>query len=257
MLSLALSSDPQAGAPPVGGRTPGHPRARRPSPSSPSATPVSLAPGESVASAQSPLPADVAAAPPTGTVLINKRELGKLLGVSLPTVSALIDRYPDLPISRRGTNGVEWQIDGNAVVAFLRDKREEEARTRSVRDELLAQLTLPLDLDDAPAPGGTVISVKDQLDAAKLRDVLRKEREAAGKLVDAATVETEFASILANLNRELHGFLRRIGRDMGWPDEVTARYEADLSALQNRLVDDADDLFSDAEPQHVRRAALG
>lgn len=174
------------------------------------------------------------------SVVINKRQLAKLIGVSLPTVSALIERYSDqgFPVARRGTNGVEWQFDGAAVVEFLRDRQAEEAATRSARDELLAQLVLPLE----PPPAGataTVISVKDQLDALKLREALRKEAETAGRLVDAAEVEARFGAVFSAMNREFHAFIRRLGTAHQWPDEVLRKIDTDLNEMQHRLVREA------------------
>lgn len=175
-------------------------------------------------------------------VHVNKRELARMIGVSLPTLSALIDRYgDDFPISRRGTNGVEWQFDGQAVIDFLRAREAEQAASRTARDELLAQLRLPLAEPDPPAgASATVITVKDQLEAARLREVLRKEAEAAGRLVDAAEVESRFTAVFTALNREVHALVRRLAAQQQWPDAVLRQVQADVEEMQERVVKDLD-----------------
>ncbi|HZL59173.1 MAG TPA: hypothetical protein VFC38_05690 [Stellaceae bacterium] len=52
-------------------------------------------------------------------ITVNKGELARILTCSLPTIEALINRYPDMPILQRGSNGVEWQFD-----AAVREMKE-------------------------------------------------------------------------------------------------------------------------------------
>jgi hypothetical protein len=75
-------------------------------------------------------------------VLINKRGLARMLGVSIPTVSAILDRYPDFRSRREGRVGLEWQFNSADVQAFLAGKRALEAATASAtRDTHFAQVS--------------------------------------------------------------------------------------------------------------------
>ena len=187
-------------------------------------------------------------------MLVNKRELARHLGVSLPTIGALIDRYPDFPIVERGTNGVEWQFDLAAVATFVKATRDAEAASKAARDEQLAQLILPLDLQPQP-PEQPALSFKDQLAAADLRAKLRKEAIEAGDLVRAAEIEDAYTTLMAAWRSRLREFVRQIGREQAWPDEVVRQYEARLADLQENLVDQAPALLATVQPADARRLA--
>lgn len=174
--------------------------------------------------------------PSSEPVIVNKAELAKRLGVSLPTIAALIDRYTDFPIVQKGTNGTPWRFDLAAVIAYVQAKRESEQASRAARDEQLAQLVLPIELAPAEKPAG--LSIKDQLDAARLRETLRKEAIANGDLVPAAEMQDAVTTLLATLNRGLHQFLGQLAREQSWPDPVLAAARARLAELQETLVTD-------------------
>ena len=60
--------------------------------------------------------------------LVNKREMARLIECSVPTLDALIAKHADFPVHRRGSNGVAWEFDPDAVVPFLSAVREAEER---------------------------------------------------------------------------------------------------------------------------------
>jgi len=190
--------------------------------------------------------------PLSPSVLVNKRELARRLGVSLPTMGALIDRYQDFPVVERGTNGVEWKFDLATVIAFVQAQREAEAASKAARDEQLAQLVLPLDLQPAeiPAPG---LSFRDQLAAVELRAKLRKEAIEAGGLVRVVDVENDLTIMLGTWRAALRDFLRQMAREQNWSDELARVYEARLAKLQEKLVDQAPELLATASPADARR----
>lgn len=187
-------------------------------------------------------------------VLVNKAELARRLGVSLPTMSALLLRYPDFPVHRRGTNGTAYQFDINDAIEFVQAKRDAEQASKAARDELLAQLVLPIDLVDEPPR--QAISLKDQLDAAKLREIQRKEAIANGELVLAAAIEDDYATIFATWSRRLREFISQIAREQGWPEPVRADALARLADLQDRLVDDTPSMLSPREPADERQPRI-
>lgn len=174
--------------------------------------------------------------------LVHKRELARAIGCSVPTVTDLIDRYPDFPIERRGTNGLAWQFDIAKVVPFLAGERDRQERERAKKDERLAQLVLPLNLTP-PAAAPAAVSLKDQVEAAKLREMLRKEAIAAGDLVNAQAVEENFAKLLGDWSRRIREFVRQLAREQSWTDEVLHTVEARLSDMQDQLVDSSPELL--------------
>lgn len=82
---------------------------------------------------------------PSQSLIVNKRELAKILECSLPTLDNLIDRYSDFPVLQRGSNGIEFQFGAAAVIEFLRAKTEEEAHAADERRSLFEQFKLPID----------------------------------------------------------------------------------------------------------------
>ncbi|GBQ52226.1 terminase small subunit [Komagataeibacter sucrofermentans] len=173
---------------------------------------------------------------------VNKRELAKRLRVSLPTLTNWIDRWEDFPVVSRGGNGVSWAFSLEEVFAFLADRREEEAQSKAGRDQQLLDLQLSFDAllppDPQPAPGSRM-SVKEQIDAWKLRDLKRKEAERCGTLVIAADVQEMFTSAVARLSRDIAVYIRQTGREQGWPDAMIRQAEAKLADMQRKSVTDA------------------
>src|SRR5690242_3110714 len=103
-----------------------------------------------------------------GRLIVNKRELARrVLDCSLPTLNELIERYPDFPVERRGSNGVEWLFDADRVVDFLRAKREAEARASEERNALFAQFRLPI--DEVAPEGADELSPAQRAALAKAR----------------------------------------------------------------------------------------
>ena len=175
---------------------------------------------------------------------VNKRELAKRLRVSLPTLTNWIDRWEDFPVVSRGGNGVSWAFSLEDVFAFLSDRREEEAQSKAGRDQQLLDLQLSFDALLPPEPqqapaSGSRMTVKEQIDAWKLRDLKRKEAERCGTLVIAADVQEMFTSTVARLARDIGVYIRQTGREQGWPDAMIRQAEAKLAEMQRKSVTDA------------------
>ncbi len=61
-----------------------------------------------------------------GVTVVNKRELAKLLVVSVVTVNAFMDRLDNFPVVQPGTNGKVWQFDAATVKVFMAAREAEK-----------------------------------------------------------------------------------------------------------------------------------
>ena len=170
--------------------------------------------------------------------LVNMRELAVQLRTSRQTLSVWLDRWPDFPVVERGTNGREYQFDAHAVFAFLRARRDEQARSTAERDQALSQLAFPFDPPD-DAPPEPRLSLKDQVEALKLRRLQREEAERSGRLVEAAAVADLLTTCLTTLQRTLRAGIRQAGLEHNLPDPVIRALESRLADAQRSFVRDA------------------
>lgn len=170
--------------------------------------------------------------------LVNKRELAKILRCSLPTVGALLDRYPDFPVERRGSNGVEWQFDPAAVTTFLQRRREDEtaaaAEQHRERAALLDQFRLPI--DDLAPPADATLTPQQRLATARARALEDKMAREAGLLVPTSQVRATLSTTLAQLNQFLAALPGTLGRQYNLPDPVVRDMRRRIEAQQRQLV---------------------
>ncbi len=166
--------------------------------------------------------------------LVNKAEMAKKLGISLPTLTAWMDRYPEFPVRDRGTNGRNYRFAAEDVFEFLSERKAEEAAREGARDEALAQLQLPMEL--LPRENLPKSTVKDEIDAWRLRKIQREEAVAAGTLVSAEDVRQALRSGLTRLNRGTVAFVRQLGREHNWPDSYMTKVEERLAEVQRASV---------------------
>ncbi len=172
--------------------------------------------------------------------VVNKRELARYLKTSVVTIGNWIERYPDFPILQPGTNGRDYKFNLRAVVDFLTAQKEAEARSAAERDEALAQLVLPLILDQVEQPSsGSKLSTKDQIEALKLASMRRQEAERLGQLVPVAEVSEALVAALATYSRMQRAAVRQAAADQNLPPSV-------VRALEQR--------FADAQRTFVREA---
>jgi len=66
-------------------------------------------------------------------VTLNKRDMALRLRISLPTLTAWIDRWPDFPIAQRGTNGASYRAIVEQRDAAMRDLASERAAHEATR----------------------------------------------------------------------------------------------------------------------------
>ena len=167
-------------------------------------------------------------------LLVNKRELAGMLGVSLPTISAWIDRYPDLPVAERGTNGREWKFDAVAVRDFLSAREENEKTQEAERQAAIAQLGMPLE-EGGAGEGLTARDRFENIKALRAEDQLRLER---GYLVSVPALRQAMTGAVARWNKSLNAELRQAGRDFNLPDAVVRALIDRLGQTQRRLAKD-------------------
>ena len=153
----------------------------------------------------------------TEVLTINKDQLATLLGCSLPTVTALIKRYPDIPIVERGGLGQEWKFDGPAVVAFLQARRDEQNQARAAKDEQLSQLALPITERDGDADK---VSADERLKLARLRQLEREELKEAGFLVPTHEVRAVLERAMRRYAQIQESAVERISNTHNLPEAV-------------------------------------
>ena len=176
------------------------------------------------------------------TTIVNRDELAQALRCSLPTVSALVKRWPDFPVIERGALGKAWRFDLHAVVDFLTARREEEEAAAAEKNELLAQLTLPIGRRDE---SGRAISIDDEIKAAKLRALQREELKENGFLVPTHEVRLALERALRRLGIALDGAIDRTARTHNLPEAVKRALEREFADARTAFVRDAAEYLTD------------
>lgn len=178
---------------------------------------------------------------------VTMEKMAAALGVSLPTMRRLIMRYDDLPVLDRGGNGKPWAFDPEAVIAFVQTRRAEEAAGRAQRDELLAQISLPM--EELIPPEERSLSAADRL---KVAQAMLKEDEVAkqrGFLVQTTEMRQRLTEAWTPLNQFLQSLPSAIGRRHNLPDAVVRDIRRLVEQQQRELHRRLKDLLApDAAP---------
>jgi phage terminase Nu1 subunit (DNA packaging protein) len=172
----------------------------------------------------------------SASTLVNKRELAPRLNCSVPTVDALISRYPDFPVVQRGTNGRPWVFDLEEVVTFLRERRAVEVNAATERDNLLQQFTLPFLEEEVPAGGGNsriTPAARRQLALAVREE--RKNAIDAGLLVSAPRMQVVLGQAFDRLGRMLDILPKDMGRQFGLAPDVVAAMTKTINDERRRV----------------------
>lgn len=163
-------------------------------------------------------------------VIVNKRELAKILGCSEPTIYSLMERYSDFPIEERGTNGKAYAFDAEKCTAFLRQKRQEEERAAAERLTLFDQFTFDLEPEE-PARPGSGLSPSQQLSLIRVKREERKMAMEAGELVMMRGVLATLSETVAEFGRFLDGLPALLQRQHNLPEGVIREVRA---TIENR-----------------------
>jgi len=185
-------------------------------------------------------------------LLINRDQMARQLGCSLPTLDAMIKRWADFPVVERGDRGRPWKFDAEAVILFLQEKREEEERNQLEKNELLAQLTLPV---DAPAPNYGNVDVKDLINAAKLRKLEREEAIEKRFLVRTHEVRDALEKALRRYGQAQDSAVDRVARAHNLPHAVKRALAAEFAEARTAFVRDAQEFLA-AETVNDEQFAL-
>jgi phage terminase Nu1 subunit (DNA packaging protein) len=196
-------------------------------------TRLARAMGFNPASAPAPLAANDPEPDPALTC--NKRELARLLGVSLPTISAYLDRWADFPVVQNGTTGREWRFDPLAVRDYLAAKEAEEEAYEARRQAEIDQLAMPL---ESVSDGPSEINPGDRLKLIRslaAEDDLRLKR---GFLVSVPAERQALTAAVARWNRAQLAAVRQAGRDYSLPDAVVRGLVDRFAEAQTQLIAD-------------------
>lgn len=170
-------------------------------------------------------------------VLVNKRELSELLGITLPTLDKWLRAWPDFPIAARGGPGSPFRFDPEAARDFVAAKRADRDNEKAERAARLRQFALPLLADgDAAMEAAGSRSAADLLTLARLRRLQREEAIAAGRLVDARRVAELLGEVFGRLGRDQRHNLHRILRNHALEAGTIAEIEAAFADLQRAAV---------------------
>lgn len=146
---------------------------------------------------------------------VNKRELARIIDVSLPTLDRLLELYSEFPVVQRGKPGVEWQFDPEEAKRFLQAKRDGQEREAAERRELLGQMRLSI---DPPETAGQ--SAAQRLQTARARLLERKVSQEAGLLVSTAEMRQALTMAFAKFGRFFDQLAGRVARKHGLPIAV-------------------------------------
>lgn len=169
------------------------------------------------------------------TVTVNKAELAKILGVSLPTMTAILARYSEFPVEQRGGLGLEWKFDPALAKAFIATKKEEEEAANSAKSDLLAQCSLPL---DELVPQGEItrsVSPVERLQHARAmlaEDKLARERQF---LVPTSDMRQRLGPVWSSLGQFLQSLPAELGQRYNLPVDVIRDMRKRISEKQREL----------------------
>jgi phage terminase Nu1 subunit (DNA packaging protein) len=140
-------------------------------------------------------------------VTVNKKELARLLDVSLPTLDKMIEDHADFPVEQRGTNGCEWQFDPARVKAWSDAQKAKADADYQARMQALGRL----DFEGATRKGGAT-DAHAQLALTRAERERRKLMQEAGLLIDVASLRATQAPVVQDLVVFLDGLADQIGR---------------------------------------------
>lgn len=150
--------------------------------------------------------------------IVNLAEMARLLNVSLPTMREYLRRWPGLPVIQRGDQGQQWQLDADAVIAFLAERKAEEERAEEARRAAVAQLSLPEELLKPEVTRNGAALDADDYKTMRAADQLAKDR---GFLVQTVEMRRALNIIWLPLNQALQSLPDLIAKKINLPSPVT------------------------------------
>lgn len=162
-------------------------------------------------------------------------EMAAVLGISVPTLRALLARYPDFPVLARGGKGVPWRFDRGAVVEFMAAREADAAAARAEREAQIAAIRLPPELADDPAEGDGWTAAERLKWAQSLQ--AETDLAIARKLVlPISHLKPVLAEEFGGLRSFVLQLPARIGRDYALPATVIRNMERITASSLRDLV---------------------
>lgn len=170
-------------------------------------------------------------------VLYSLEEIAQLLEISITTARAWAhDPKDPMPCVAKGANGVAYQFDPYAVVAWFKARGERQAAEKRRKAEIDNQLRLEIlggdsVSADAAAPA---LSAAERINAVKLEVEAMKAAELRRELVRALEVKLGLQEVLRVLQQSLRAVPDRAAPKLGLSaDQVTGLLEFVDAALED------------------------
>jgi hypothetical protein len=185
-------------------------------------------------------------------VLADERVLGSLgdlasvPGVpSEPTLRRLIRDNPDFPVVATGTNGVAYQIDVGAAIAWLRAHEEQRREAEAAQRNKVQQFALELLGPDAAAVGDEAgLSPAERKALLEEELVAIKVAERRGQLIRKASVEEALAAMMVLDAKRRETFTARLAKRLDLPREALTAIDALMEQDRRALAGDMEKLGS-------------
>jgi hypothetical protein len=166
----------------------------------------------------------------TDTLIASLADFAAIPGVpSEVTLRRLIKDNPDFP-AKPGTNGVAYEIDVAAAIAWLKARDERRVAAEREHAEAVKQLGLELlgekaatDIERAVTPGERRELLEEEFYAIKVA-------EKRGELIRKAEIEAAIADVLVRDAQRRATFMARLGKRVDLTREVIAAGEALMDA---------------------------
>lgn len=164
-------------------------------------------------------------------IRLNKRELARALGISEPSVTALID--DGCPVVRGGSNGVAYEFDLADVRRWKDDRDRAKAAKEEQKKQAVTQLTLGL--EGGQARDDQHLTPKARIDWLNAELLTNKARTARGELVEAAAVSAEFEAVFKEIATFLQSIPDQMARRLDWAPGAVAECTDLIDEFQERL----------------------
>jgi predicted DNA-binding transcriptional regulator AlpA len=170
---------------------------------------------------------------------VNLSELAYVVGLSDTTLQRLIRDNPDFPCNERGSNGVPYQFEVDAVAAWLKARKDRDDDHARRRKEQLAQYRLELFGENDPNAELADLSPADRRAEIAARFDEDRLRRARGELIDrdglVASLGQAIVAVRSDLERLPEHFAREVNLSRADRVILDRMLRARLAALADRF----------------------
>jgi len=166
----------------------------------------------------------------------NKRELSKILRVSVKTLGAMIDRYGgEFPIAKLGSYGVDYEFRIHDVVLFLSRKAAEVRQATCLQAKMVEELASSPDFFGASDLPG--LSGHQQLALARARREQREVERFESRLVQQDDLIETMEIVLDVLIGQIDGLLNDLTRRFDFVGEREKYVREQVEDIISRMAD--------------------